>query len=486
MHDVARDRTRADLDDPTRVSPGSPSLPAVALGTIAAAAAFALVFAGGQAHAVPSFARQTGMACTACHTAFPQLTPFGRVFKLNGYTLSNDESQLPPLAVMLQGAPGYTHTSKDQSKDDLPSRFHDNDNVSLNQISLFYAGRLFGPYARTLLGEQAAKVLDKIGVFAQGTWDGVEHDWAWDNMELRAAQETTIDGKSVVLGAYVNNNPTMQDLWNTTPAWGFPFSGSGLAPGPDAAPLLAGGVSQQVLGFGGYGSLENQLYLEMGAYANLSASAQNDLGVDPEGETEIDGLAPYWRLALQKAWGSHNLEIGTYGLHAQTAPERDASAGHDHLTDTGVDLQYQWLTEMHSVTVLVNWLYEYQDLPASRQLGLSDHGSNHLWDASITASYLFDQTYGLDVQYFDIGGSRDPLLYDSRTGRPDSNGWVFQLDWLPLNKRGGPWFWPHSNLKLSLQYTVYQHFDGSRKNFDGAGRDASDNDTLYLQAWVAF
>jgi len=34
--------------------------------------------------AVPSFARQTGMACAACHTVFPELTPFGREFKLNG------------------------------------------------------------------------------------------------------------------------------------------------------------------------------------------------------------------------------------------------------------------------------------------------------------------------------------------------------------------------------------------------------------------
>ena len=41
------------------------------------------------AYAVPSYARQTGLACEACHTVFPQLTPFGRVFKASGYTLFN-------------------------------------------------------------------------------------------------------------------------------------------------------------------------------------------------------------------------------------------------------------------------------------------------------------------------------------------------------------------------------------------------------------
>jgi len=38
---------------------------------------------------LPSYARQTGLACSACHYQFLMLTPFGRKFKLNGYTLTN-------------------------------------------------------------------------------------------------------------------------------------------------------------------------------------------------------------------------------------------------------------------------------------------------------------------------------------------------------------------------------------------------------------
>src|SRR5579863_2161951 len=38
------------------------------------------------ASAIPSFARQTGQPCSTCHTAFPELTPYGRQFKLSGYT----------------------------------------------------------------------------------------------------------------------------------------------------------------------------------------------------------------------------------------------------------------------------------------------------------------------------------------------------------------------------------------------------------------
>ena len=69
-------------------------LSAVAL-IIALPATFLMI---GNARATPAFARQTGLACSACHTVFPELTPMGRRFKLGGYTLTNK----PPLRPTLQ------------------------------------------------------------------------------------------------------------------------------------------------------------------------------------------------------------------------------------------------------------------------------------------------------------------------------------------------------------------------------------------------
>jgi len=40
-------------------------------------------------YAVPSFARQTGLSCNVCHRNPPQLTAFGRNFKLKGYVLTD-------------------------------------------------------------------------------------------------------------------------------------------------------------------------------------------------------------------------------------------------------------------------------------------------------------------------------------------------------------------------------------------------------------
>ena len=54
-------------------------------GTIATAASI-IVVATQPARALPSFARQTGQPCSTCHTDFPGLTPYGRLFKIKGYT----------------------------------------------------------------------------------------------------------------------------------------------------------------------------------------------------------------------------------------------------------------------------------------------------------------------------------------------------------------------------------------------------------------
>ncbi|WP_230588236.1 hypothetical protein [Ralstonia solanacearum] len=72
-----------------------------------------LLAGSGEAGAVPAFARQTGMACMACHVSFPELTPFGRFFKMAGYTLKNNDTI--PLSGMLQISRTNTRTI-DQEK----------------------------------------------------------------------------------------------------------------------------------------------------------------------------------------------------------------------------------------------------------------------------------------------------------------------------------------------------------------------------------
>jgi hypothetical protein len=47
-------------------------------------------------------------------------------------------------------------------------------------------------------------------------------------------------------------------------------------------------------------------------------------------------------------------------------------------------------------------------------------------------------------------------------------------------------FLPWLNTKLAVQYVWYNKFNGSKNNYDDAGRNASDNNTLYVLAWLVF
>jgi hypothetical protein len=461
----------------------STKIPLLYLGAIALVMALLVPPA---ARAVPSYARQTGLSCIACHTEFPILTEFGRQFKINGYTLSSGQTEIPPIAVMLQ--PSFTQTNGSQPGGAAP-HFANNSNVALTQASLFYAGRLFGPYADNVFGSgtPVANFLDKFGTFTQITYDGVAQRLHWDNTEIRYANAITALSRPVQFGFYANNNPGMQDPWNSTPSWGFPFSSSSLAPTPAAGTLINGGLAQQVLGVGGYLMINNSLYIDFAGYHTLSGQFQKAMGIIPDDESQVPGMAPYWRVAYEKTMGNQMIELGVFGLGAQTYPGRDKTAGKDQTFDFGIDSEYQLSFGKSDLTILASGIYEHDRWVASQQLGNTSNPNDHLWSVKATADYLYDKTYGGAISYFWDTGSQDAALYsNSAKGSPLSDGLVLQVNWLPFNKNGGPAFWPKSNVKFSVQYVIYNRFDGARSNYDGAGRNARDNNTLYVEAWLAF
>jgi hypothetical protein len=62
----------------------------LSLAGVLAATAFAP-----EASAIPAFARQTGMACSACHfQSFPILTKFGKSFKMSGFTMMGAQGKV--------------------------------------------------------------------------------------------------------------------------------------------------------------------------------------------------------------------------------------------------------------------------------------------------------------------------------------------------------------------------------------------------------
>jgi hypothetical protein len=374
------------------------------------------------AASLPLYARQTGQPCATCHTAFLELTPFGRRFKLGGYTLGGGDWNGPPFAVMLQ--PTFTNTQADQQEAPAP-HFATNNNLAMQQVSLFTGGR----------------ITDNLGAFIQGTYDGVGRRFGWDNTDIRFAKSIDVDGHTLLWGVTANNNPTVQDVWNTIPAWIFPYITSALAPTPTASTFIEQVYAQQVAGLSGYGFLDDLLYLEFGGYRPLSTNTQLALGVDTTGQSPISGVAPYWRLAVEPNFGNHSWEVGTFGLASKVVPMGLSGAGTDSFTDIGIDTQYQYLGDPHMVTARLAWIHENHNTSASQTLGLANNSNNQLRSLNASASYIYDNTWSLTAGRVSVGGTADAALYGTFTGSPNSAGWIFELAYLPFS-HGGPSFWP--------------------------------------------
>jgi hypothetical protein len=430
-------------------------------------------------HAVPSFARQTGFECVQCHLSWPELTSVGRQFKLGGYTLMKETSdERPwvsfahdtpppklPLAAMLQ----LSLTSTQSTATD-PSQFPRNNAAVLQQASLFYGGR----------------IATHFGAFVQGTFDGVERRTAVDNVDLRAASGYSAGNTDVAYGLTINNNPTVSDIYNSTPAWGFPFTSSGVAVAPNAATLVDGGLAQQVVGLGAYAMWNQLLYTEIAGYRTADgAFSLFRAGTDKSTDAALSGVAPYWRLALQHVWneGTHSLMIGTYGIDVRRFPDGlDPTGPTDRYSDLAADAQYQYITDRHRFSAQVNYIREKQTFGASNPAMATSNASDTLRTLRGKVTYYYDRQYGGTIGYFRTSGTADDFLYDtgspvtgSAVGSPNTAGYIVELDWLPQR-----------NIRIAGQYTGYSKFNGAAANYDGFGRRASDNNTFFLIAWLMF
>ena len=470
---------------------------------VLALGAGAILLAPDSAQAVPSFARQTGMACEACHTVFPELTPFGRRFKLNAYTIDNLPqvsgitpskeqtlllNQLPPLSFMFQMS--YTST-KSAVPDTCAGDVSGNPpctNGTVPTDALAKNGQVLFPQQASLF--YAGRIAPNLGAFVQMTYDGTSGSFGWDNTDIRYARLAT---SNFLWGVSFNNNPTVQDVWNSTPAWQSPFdqrSVTAPAPGISASPagyalgttMLDGGLADAgVAGVSVYGWWNNSIYAEIGGYHSAPAASQLDSSLNAP---VLDGVAPYWRVAYEHQWERNSWEVGAYGVNAKLfMGDGSALSGPaDKFDDWALDTQYQYIGDVHLFTATATYIDEKQHWDASNPATYTANASDTLKTYRIGGQYYYQRKYGAGLGYFSTTGSEDPTLYatgDALVGfannKPDSNGWVGELDWVP-----------YQNTKIALQYTVYNKFNGAKDNYDGNGRNASDNNTLYLLGWLNF
>jgi hypothetical protein len=443
------------------------------------------------ASAVPSYARQTGQPCATCHTAFLELTPFGREFKLMGYTAGgtrckdgsakSDETQIP-LAIMAVPAT-YTKTKNNDNYNTFGAPA-DGVNVGNGQwtpaqYSVFVAGQLYCD----------------VGAFAQITYDPISKVTAWDNVDVRWAKTVSIAGSSVVFGLTAHNNPGVQDVWNTSPAWKFPYIDTPVGPGaPFGTMLGSSAYEMQVGGVGAYAWINSSIYAEVTIYNSMSPRLlANWNGGFDSGAPRLDGSSPYWRLAYEKNWDKNSLMVGTSGMFArQLTQGLDGPAGvTDATLNLGVDAQYQYIGELHAFTVRAGYVWERKKNDVENAAGMDVNPVDYLNDFNISASYIYDRKYSFTAGRFITWGNADQNLYQTFNGLPDTSYWKFDVAYLPF-MNGGPEIWPWFNARIGVTYTHFDKYNGSWNNVDGVngvpnlGLKAGGNDQVFVYTWFMF
>ena len=421
--------------------------------------------------AVPSYARQTGLPCASCHYTYPELTAFGRAFKLNGYTITNIKqivvkgtprdsplkiNEFLPLSAFIQlsttGAKQPVSGTQNWSAE-FPQ-----------QLSLFFAGG----------------ISEHAGAFVQMHYNGKDSHFVMDQTDIRYSRQSQFGERTVRWGITFTNQPGTEDLWNSTPAWRFPWGTPDSAPAPSAATLIDGPLAQDVAGVGAYVLFANHLYADASVFRSAHAG-----GPQPNPGTgfayNIAGGMPYWRVAWQQNFGSKNyLEFGTFGLHASVYP--NAVTGlKNRYTDNAADFQYERHLGDDTITAHGTWIHESSDLAAAVDAGTASVTQGNLRTGRIDATYHFGNRYTATGGAFSTAGSADTTLYapapvtGSLAGKPNTSGYIFQAGW-----------WPVQNVELLAQYTGYTKFNGGSSNYDGSGRNASSNNGVYFLVWFVF
>ena len=469
----------------------------------AAIAVSALLFAQSSAYAVPAFNQQTGQNCVACHAGgqFPDLTPYGRLFKLTGYTIGKVAR---PVSVM--GVASINKTSNTGSPDpqfDRAAGFPKDGNLIFSTGSIFFAGR----------------VTDHLGGFVQITYNNYDaqspSDSHWtghtgsDNLDIRLVDRYFGASGDLIVGATMNNNPSVQDVWNSAPAWGYNVVPG--STGPATAPLFAGALAQNVSGLGVYAFWNQMVYAEFSSYRTANgfwSFMSQGFNVARGNQQILKGENPYWRLALTREWGPHNAMIGTFGLNAKIYPDATNPIGQtNRFRDTGIVGQYQYILDPHALTLTATYIKEHVDyadsvanqahpLDPDGSIGLPlTNSSDKLRSFRAKAAYSYHAKYGASVSYFDVSGSSNPALQTSAldqanpgellsgsqsvtgnlAGNPGTRGWTTEVSWTPVQYA-----------RIGLQYTMFNRFNGASNNYDGFGRSAKDNNTLFLYLWAAY
>ena len=427
-----------------------------------------------RAQALPSYARQTGQRCAACHVGgnWPQLTPWGRFFKLAGYTagkefIDREGFEYVPLGVL--GQAGLTWAAQPNNSQGQPV-------VTQNGTPEFYG----------VTAELGTKLTNWAGVFAEYGVSNTFPGWkgASGPTDIRATHFFHPGNHELLLGFDSNNDPGVQDVWNTVPSWQYPFYSSPQAPGAPASPMIAS-LAQETGSIGVYAVFDREFYVELSEYRvgkdffrfmNAGTSYQT-------GAQYLKGWNPYWRAYWTKDKGPHVWMLGAIGMHSEIYPDSASPSGPTNsFTDTGADSQYQYLGDTRKLTLRASYMYEQQSWNGSYPLGNVSNPKGNLKTLNLSASFALRDAWTFTGGYFLSNGSNNAALYgvtdvngNLLSAKPNTTGYELEID-RTLTQ----------NIVAMVQYAGFTKFNGLATNIDGLSRKPSDNNTLWISVFFAF
>jgi hypothetical protein len=464
-------------------------------------ALLAPVFHSLPASAVTSYTKQTGQPCATCHTAFPELTPFGRQFKLRAFTgggnrcdtaiqnSANDKLQLPFSSTVVATA-------------------EDGDDVAVQEVSVYLAGQLYC----------------NLGSFVEASWDKNTDRFSLSDTDIRYAREFKFEGNDLLFGLTLNNGPTSHNVWKTSPMSSLPFSsqyvnnaanggtnaattGTTAQTGPLLDTALAegtieGAFQDRVIGLGVYGFLNDRIFGEIAAYTSIDQDIASALGVAPSPSGTIDSVAAYWRVAGEYTLGKQTFMLGTFGMIMDV--ERNNLV--NHVTDIGLDAMYQYTANDHRLTLKGRLSTEDSSLnPTSTSVKLSGtYVYDRQWSfqagyytsfgdsnqaaaatpvvAASAATTGTNNTANVDDDDDDDDDDEDEeyentkpvTLMDGNPGGAPGSGIVMDFGYMPFNKDAVSSL-PLATGRIGIQY-----------NHSEADTTGDSNDTAFAYIWMAF
>jgi hypothetical protein len=463
--------------------------------SVAAIAGTLLGLLPAESQAIPIFARQTGQNCVSCHAGgqFPELTAYGRMFKLTGYTMGNRADV--PFAMMAVASSARV-SSTTPGSGDVFGDFPQNGVFHFTTASLFAGG----------------KITDNIGLFGQWTYNAYDHQndqshWVGqagsDQFDLRYADRFITPERDLIVGASLNNNPGVTDVWNTfnsafqsVPGYVPVSNPGGNAGGPfvdvSTTPVIQG-LGPVAAGINVYAFWNNMLYGELGMYrtSNGVFSFLSQGITDANMSSKLRGqFNPYWRLALNHDWGANSAMIGIYGLNSEIyANSPDTSGPTIRYNDIGIDSQYQYILDPHTFSAQFSLTREKQkygdelwDPNNPNYTGGFSNPSNTLDHLRLKATYVYQAKYGASLGYSSVTGSADNLHYNtgptpfgSISDVPNTRLWIPEVFYIPIQY-----------VRIGLQYYKFTEYNGMSSNYDGNGRSAGNNNTVFFYIWGAY